>query len=64
MHYDALERSATIVLAYLVEHEGLTLAEAVVKVFMIIDTVVLGVPNQLAKWPITKFTNAIHQRGS
>ena len=24
-------------LAYLVEHEGLTLAEAVVKVFMIID---------------------------
>ena len=30
-------RSATIVLAYLVEHEGLTLAEAVVKVFMIID---------------------------
>ena len=39
------KRSATIVLAYLVEHEGLTLAEAVVKVFMIIDIVVLGGPS-------------------
>ena len=30
-------RSATIALAYLVEHEGLTLAEAVVKVFLVVD---------------------------
>ena len=44
MHYDVIEkhnmRSATIVLAYLVEYEGLTLAQAVVKVFIMIDDVV------------------------
>ena len=63
MHHDVLDifhkRSATIVLAYLVQHEGLTLAEAVVKVFMVIDTVVFGGPHQLAKWPITKQNSPI-----
>jgi len=39
--FQGASRSATIVLAYLVEHEGLTLAEAVVKVFIIIDTAVV-----------------------
>ena len=44
-------RSATIVLAYLVEHEGLTLAEAVVKVIMIIDAgVVCCVASHVGGW--------------
>ena len=69
MHYDVLDifhkRSATIVLAYLVQHEGLTLAEAVVKVFMVIDTVVFGGPPSTCQVAHnkTKFTNLIHQWG-
>ena len=65
MHYHVLDifhkRSATIVLAYLVEHEGLTLAEAVVKVFIMIYTVVLGGLSQAPQSTCQVAHNKIHQ---